>query len=121
MRYLLAIVCLLCASTLQAARPERTILVVAASELKAADTAAIAVWGPSAKGSFSVGYCNDKSGKITHYVCSMPMSEKDLTVFKTLMDAQIKSGKAVAYEKAVRAKLKAEKFKAVKPDKPDKP
>lgn len=46
------------------------------------------------------------------------MSEKDMTVFKTLIDAQIKSGKAVAYEKAVRAKLKAEKFEAVKPDKP---
>lgn len=118
MKYLLAIVLLLCASVVEAARPERTILVVSASEVEAANAAAISVWGPSAKGSFSVGYCGDKSKKITHYVCSMPMAAAELAEFKQAMDSHAKAGKLVTFEKAVRAKLKAEKFEAVKPDKP---
>lgn len=114
MKYLLAIVLLLCASMVEAARPERTILVVSASELAAADAAAISVWGPSAKGSFSVGYCNDKSGKITHYVCSMPTTAAELAAFKQAMDSQTKAGKLATFEKAGRAKLTTEKFEAIR-------
>lgn len=100
--------------------PKRTrqLIVVNASELEAANTAAIKVWGQAGKNTFTVQF-NDgknkgKSKEATHYVCSMAVTEAELAAFNKALESLLNSGKVVVHAKAIASKLNELKLVPVK-------
>ncbi len=84
----------------------KTLLIVPASSQKAANEAAVAVAGPRAADTFSVGVVKGEGTKATHYVACWQMSKELLRRFRETL-----TGSKVIYENAGRAKLDNEQFR----------
>lgn len=101
--------------------PKRTrqLIVVAASELEAAEAAAIKVWGRAGKDTFTVRYNDgkdkdkDKPKDATHYVCSMRVTEEELAAFSKALEAAIGGGKVVLHT-SVKGVSAADKLSSLK-------
>jgi hypothetical protein len=106
MKTLLAILALLLvASPVLAQKPRRTILVVPASNLKAANDAAVVAFGNAGKGTFSVPYSFDKSGTTTHYVAALVILPEKKAKFDAAFVALSTARTLVQYDSVTRSKL----------------
>jgi hypothetical protein len=106
MKTLLAILALmLVAAQAVAQKPQRTILVIPAANLKAANDAAVVAFGNAGKGTFSVPYSFDKSGTTTHYVAALVISPEKKAKFDAAFAALSTARTLAQYDSVTRSKL----------------
>lgn len=107
MRYAITLLALLavCSQAI-AAKPVQRLMIVEQSQQKAANDAAMKVFGPKAKDTFSVRM--EDTGKKVYYVCSWRLTDEDAARLKTELDKI--SGKKPEVLKKVSANPNANEF-----------
>jgi hypothetical protein len=74
----------------------RTLLVIGAADLVAANKAAVVAFGPAGEKMFSVAFSND-GAKQTHYVACLRMTPLEKARFDKAFDALTKTGRFGSY------------------------
>lgn len=95
----------MCSQTI-AAKPVQRLMIVEESQQKAANAAAVKVFGPKAKDTFSVRM--EDTGKKVFYVCSWRLTDEDTARLKAELDKI--SGKKPEILKKADSNRKADEF-----------